>query len=156
LGKFFLEILYWLYKAAYAISPNFRLNGSRPPQVSAVRMAVTSLLFHLHTFFLFTKSDLKTLIPPVVRFALLVSLLYCLANTTLYYRIRHFSLQSSLRHPVSFVFSTPFFGCGSILCSLDSQTRRFHARSQKTALTTPTVLFRPDALLSGKHALYAG
>lgn len=30
-------------------------------------MAAGSLLFHLYTLFLFTKSDMKTLIPPVVR-----------------------------------------------------------------------------------------
>src|ERR1700679_4116177 len=99
------------------------------PHFSAVWMVATTLSFHLYTFFLFTKSDLKTLIPLVVRYALLVSLLYYLANTTLFYRVRHFSLQSPLRHPVSLVSSTPFFGCGSILCSLDSQIRRFHARS---------------------------
>ncbi|KAI0295608.1 hypothetical protein B0F90DRAFT_1750361 [Multifurca ochricompacta] len=32
-------------------------------------MAATAILFHLHTLFLFTKSDMKTLIPPVTLFA---------------------------------------------------------------------------------------
>jgi hypothetical protein len=32
-------------------------------------MATKALSYHLHTLFLFTKSDLKTLIPPVVRAA---------------------------------------------------------------------------------------
>ena len=44
-------------------------------RLSVVWMATTSLSFHLYTLFLFTKSDIKTLIPPVVRYALLVSLL---------------------------------------------------------------------------------
>jgi hypothetical protein len=30
-------------------------------------MAAIALSYHLHTLFLFTKSDVKTLIPPVVR-----------------------------------------------------------------------------------------
>ena len=45
------------------------------PHFSAVWMVATTLSFHLYTFFLFTKSDLKTLIPLVVRYALLVSAL---------------------------------------------------------------------------------
>jgi hypothetical protein len=30
-------------------------------------MVATSLSYHLHTLFLFTKSDMKTVFPPVVR-----------------------------------------------------------------------------------------
>ena len=46
------------------------------------------LSFHLHTLYLFTKSDMKTLIPPVVRDAYILSLspffFFFLANTTLF------------------------------------------------------------------------
>jgi hypothetical protein len=47
-------------------------------------MAAGSLLFHFHTLFLFTKSDIKTLILPVVRDPSLVSFFLSMANTTLF------------------------------------------------------------------------
>jgi hypothetical protein len=78
-------------------------------------MAAKSLLFHLYTLFLFTKADLKTLIPSVVRYALLVSLLCYLTNATLFtasdtlFCSRRFAMQSLSSLPHRFLVVDPYF-----------------------------------------------
>ena len=129
---------------------------------SSARMAATALSFHLYTLYLFTKSDIKTLIFPVVRMPTFSScplfrfFIHLFGQHDPVYLPRLFSPRPPLRRAVPLVSSIPYFGCGFIVYSLDSQIRRSHARSQKTSLTIPSGPFRPVVSLSDKHARYAG
>ena len=72
IGKKILEILHGLIKppSSHTISesPQFLAQQFAPTfQLLGIFFMAATLSFHLYTAFLFTKSDVKTLIPPVVR-----------------------------------------------------------------------------------------
>ena len=124
------------------------------PQPPAI-MVATSLLYHLHTLLLFTKSDVKYVIIPVVRNAYSPS---CLPSwlTSLFSTARPFSPRLPLRRAVSLASPMRSYGYGFILCILRLRIRHSHILSQKMPSIIRTDLFRRVAFHCELHARYAG
>lgn len=146
-------LLYIASPTSHALPSSSVSHSCSLQPVSVASMAAKPILYHLHTLFLFTKSDMRTLIPPVVRTDLAVRSAY--SQACFLFRRLSLPLPPPPRAAL-FDYFILFFGCGFMPCNSHLQTRHFPERSRKMRSIIPTALSQQVAYPSTLHEHYDG